>query len=279
MPVRAPGRPPIVLLTDFGYADHYAGVMKGVIAAIAPSAAVLDLTHGVPAQAVSVGALLLRQSWKYFPPKTIFAAVVDPGVGTKRRAIAVETKAGARFVGPDNGLLWPAVQEAGLVRATELSNPRYHLGRVSSTFHGRDVFAPAAAHLWCGARLGAMGPRISGIMPLTEREVIERERELMGTVVHVDGFGNLITNLERDRVERFAARFPTRQLLVRIGRSAPMEIRRAYGDASKGTALATFGSFETLEIAVREASAALRFNAGVGVSVRVAPKGSHPAIR
>src|ERR1700722_16366782 len=139
--------PPIAVLTDFGYRDHYVGVMKGVIASIAPAATVIDLTHGIAAQEVAAGAIVLAQSWHYFPRRTIFVAVVDPGVGTSRRPIAVETGAGARFVGPDNGLMWNAVSQAGVRRVVELNSPRYRLAEVSATFHGRDLFAPAAAYL------------------------------------------------------------------------------------------------------------------------------------
>src|SRR5579863_6246151 len=139
---------PIALLSDFGYRDHYVGVMKGVIASIAPGAQVIDLTHGIPPQAIGAGAIALEQSWRYFPARTIFVAVVDPGVGTGRLPIAVESKAGARFVGPDNGVLWSAARQAGIRRIVELRSPRYRLSDVSITFHGRDIFAPAAAHLW-----------------------------------------------------------------------------------------------------------------------------------
>src|SRR5579863_6700955 len=115
---------PIALLSDFGYRDHYVGVMKGVIASIAPAADVIDLTHGIPPQSIAAGALALEQSWRYFPARTIFVAVVDPGVGTSRRPIAVETDTGARFVGPDNGLLASAAQQAGVRRIVELQAPR-----------------------------------------------------------------------------------------------------------------------------------------------------------
>src|SRR5208337_1493189 len=146
------GRAPIAILTDFGYRDHYVGVIKGVIASIAPGAPTVDITHGIPPQSIAAGALMLKQSWRYFPRGTIFMAVVDPGVGTKRLPIAVETRSGVRLVGPDNGLLAPAAEQAGLRRAVELRSPRYRLKEVSATFHGRDIFAPAAAWLWRGVR-------------------------------------------------------------------------------------------------------------------------------
>src|SRR5258707_276121 len=123
----APLLDPIAILTDFGHRDHYVGVMKGVIAAIAPATPVIDLAHGVPPQSIAAGALILAQSWRYFPPRTVFLAVVDPGVGTKRLPIAIATRAGARFIGPDNGLLAIAAAEAEVTQIVELRTPRYQL--------------------------------------------------------------------------------------------------------------------------------------------------------
>jgi S-adenosyl-L-methionine hydrolase (adenosine-forming) len=269
-PRRARAAAPIAILTDFGYRDHYVGAMKGVIAAIAPEATTIDIAHGVPAQSIAAGAIALAQSWRFFPPRTIFLAVIDPGVGTPRLPIAVETRAGARFVGPDNGVLSLALEEAGALRAVELRAPRYRLPRVSGTFHGRDIFAPAAAHLWRGVRLEAMGPRVrQGLTHLELAEPREGVAELRGEVLYVDGFGNLVSNIGREALARFAARFPAMRLSVRIGKGAPMEILRAYGDARKGVPLATFGSFELLEIAVRDGSAARRFAAGPGAMVTI----------
>lgn len=261
---------PIALLTDFGYRDHYAGVMKGVIASIAPAANVIDLTHGIPPQALAAGAIALAQSWRYFPRRTIFVAVVDPGVGTSRRAIAVETIAGARFIGPDNGLLWNAADQAGIRRVVELRSPRYRRAEISATFHGRDLFAPAAAHLWRGVRLAALGPELRAMTPAAAAPgVTEARNELTGSIVYIDGFGNLVTNIDRKCFERFARRFRGFRLSVKIGRGAPIEILKAYGEARPGSSLATFGSFEMLEVAVRDGSAAERFAAETGAPVRV----------
>lgn len=269
---RAAMRPPIALVTDFGYRDHYVGVMKGVIASIAPEASVIDITHGVAPQSIIGGAIALRESWKFFPPRTIFVAVVDPGVGTERRPIAVETGAGARFVGPDNGVMALALDQAGFACAIELTAERYRLPRVSASFHGRDIFAPAAAYLWRGTRLGVMGPAVTNPLALELPGPLESASEIRGEVIHVDGFGNLITNIAREMIAGFAARFPAIGLSVRIGRSGPMKILEAYGNARKGTPLAISGSFDTLEIAVRDGNAAHRFDAGVGARVSVRPR-------
>src|SRR5271157_147073 len=157
---------PVAIITDFGYRDHYVGAMKGVIASIAPRANVIDITHGVVAQCIVAGAIALRESWRYFPPRTVFLAVVDPGVGTARAPIAIETRAGARFVGPDNGLLWMAASQAGIKRIVKLTSLRHRLTNVSATFHGRDIFAPAAAYLWRGTPISTLGPELSSIVQL-----------------------------------------------------------------------------------------------------------------
>jgi S-adenosylmethionine hydrolase len=263
-------RAPIALLTDFGYRDLYAGAMKGVIASIAPAATIIDITHGVPAQSIVAGALALREAARFFPPRTIFLAVVDPGVGTARLPIAVETRSGARFVGPDNGLMWPAIEQAGFKRAVELRAPRYRLAVVSATFHGRDIFAPAAAWLWRGLRLSALGPALKATAQLKLARPIARGRKLEGAVIYVDHYGNLVTNIDRESLAHLAASFPGRELSVRIDRGPSIRIVNAYGEARRGAPLATFGSFEFLEIAVRDGSAAERFRAREGMRVSVA---------
>ncbi len=261
--------PVIAILTDFGYRDHYAGVLEGVIAGIAPRARVITLTHGVAPQSITAGALALAQSWRFFPRHTVFLAVVDPGVGTERLPIAIETRAGARMVGPDNGLLALAAGQAGLRRAVELKLSRYRRAEVSSTFHGRDIFAPAAAWLARGTPLRAFGPALPRITPLMLPEARLTRARARGEVIYVDGFGNLITNIGAATIARLRACFPEKALSVRIGSSAAVEIFRAYGDARVGRPLATIGSFDLLEIAVRDGSAAQRFRAKVGATVVV----------
>ena len=261
---------PIVLLTDFGYRDHYAGVMRGVISILAPDAHVIDLTHGIPAQSVVAGALALAQSWRYFPSESIFVGVVDPGVGTARLPIAIETVAGARFVGPDNGLLSLAADAAGFARAVELRESRYRLDAVSATFHGRDVFSPAAAHLWRGVNLDALGPAVASLTRLDFcSDITETDDNLCGAIIYIDGFGNLISNLDRSRITALQSRFRGRRLLVRINRGAPIPMLSAYGYAAAGAPLATFGSFNLLEVAVRDGNAADFFAASSGTPVTI----------
>jgi S-adenosylmethionine hydrolase len=262
---------PVAIITDFGYRDHYVGAMKGVIASIAPRANVIDITNGVVAQCIVAGAIALRESWSYFPPRTVFLAVVDPGVGTTRAPIAIETRAGARFVGPDNGLLWLAAKEAGIKRVVKLTSSRHRLTNVSATFHGRDIFAPAAAYLWRGTPISALGPalRSTSIVTLELPRPTESSRELRGEVVYVDGFGNLVSNIDRRTAEQFGSRFRHKSLSVRIKGGAAMGILDTYGDAPKGASLAIFGSFNLLEIAIRNGNAAAKFAAGPGTPVSV----------
>ena len=270
MPTLARSSFPLAIITDFGYGDHYAGAMKGVIASIAPGATVIDITHGIPAQSVVAGAIALRESWRYFPARTVFLAVIDPGVGTARAPIAIETHAGARFVGPDNGLLWLAANQAGIKRIVKLTSLRHRLTNVSATFHGRDIFAPAAAYLWRGASISALGPALRSIVRLDLPPPVDSARELRGEVIYVDGFGNLVSNIDRQTAEQFGARFRHKSLSVRIKRGAAMRLLDAYGDAPKGAPLAIFGSFGLLEVAVRDGSAAAHFAAGPGASVSLA---------
>jgi S-adenosyl-L-methionine hydrolase (adenosine-forming) len=269
MPPRSRSRPPLAIITDFGCRDHYVGAMKGVIASIAPDTQVIDITHGVPPYSIVAGAIVLRESWRYFPPRTIFLAVIDPGVGTDRAPIAIDTRAGARFVGPDNGVLSLAASEAGIKRIVKLTSTRHRLTSVSATFHGRDIFAPAAAHLSLGTPLASLGPSIRSIEKLELPRPVDSSRELRGEVIYVDGFGNLVTNIDRDRVAEFSS-FRHKSLSVRIeGGKAVIRIVDTYAALPKGAPLATFGSFGLLEIAIRDGNAAKHFSAGPGSSVSV----------
>ena len=269
MPPLARNPFPLAIITDFGYRDNYAGVMKGVIASIAPTATIIDITHGVVAQCTAAGAIALREAWRYFPQRTVFLAVVDPGVGTARAPIAIETRAGARFVGPDNGILWMAASQAGIKRIVKLTSARHRLNNVSATFHGRDIFAPAAAYLWRGTPISALGPSLdpASIVQAELPSPVASAREVRGEVIYVDGFGNLVTNIDRHVAEQFGPRFQHKSLSVRIKRGAAMRLIDAYGDAPKGVPLAIFGSFNLLEVAIRDGNAAMHFAAGPGTPV------------
>ncbi len=188
--------PIVTLLTDFGLEDEYVGVMKGVILSIAPQVRLVDLTHSVPPQDVRRAALILMNAAPYFPPDTVHLAVVDPGVGTERRPIAVRTGRGT-FVGPDNGLFSFVLAEMETWTAVELREPAYRLPLVSTTFHGRDIFAPAAAHLASGVPVEALGPVVNNLatLPLPRLEI--GESSLEGEILYADRFGNLVTSIGR----------------------------------------------------------------------------------
>jgi S-adenosylmethionine hydrolase len=274
-------RPPLITLTtDFGLADHFVGVMKGVIAGIAPAARVVDLTHSVPAQDVAAGAFSLAAAYAYFPPGTIHLAIVDPGVGGARRAVALAA-GGYYWVAPDNGLLGYALaalaaggrlhgqwrdgcwQLRGDARAVVLTEPRYWLPTVSRTFHGRDVFAPVAAHLARGVALDALGTLITSVSALAMPGPRRLGDGWQGVVLHVDRFGNLVTNLD-------AALLGNRDWDVEIAGRQIAGLSPSY--AAMPSLGAILGSAGYLEIAVPRGSAAEQLGVGVGAPVTIRPR-------
>lgn len=243
-------RPPITLLTDFGTADGYVAEMKGVLLTLAPDAQVVDLSHEVPPQDVELARLTVARYWRRFPEGTVHLAVVDPGVGTGRACLAVESD-GRFLVGPDNGILSPALLLTG-ARAVSLPIA----ATASRTFHGRDVFAPAAAALARGARLDDLGPDFEAPIVRRTKEAVRREDgAVLGEVIAIDRFGNAITNLLGVRTGVVAAG----------GR--PVPIRATYADVAVGAAVAISGSTGLLEIAVREGSAARVLGLARGATV------------
>ncbi len=249
----------ITLTTDFGTRDSYVAEMKGVILGLAPGVRLVDVTHEVEPQQVADGALALDGAAAFFPAGTIHLAVVDPGVGTPRRGIVVA--AGAQvFVGPDNGLFTPVLLRENW-EAFELTAAEYRLSVVSRTFHGRDVFAPAAAHLARGVLPASFGPPVLDPIRLAWVEARDVAGGVTGTVVHVDRFGNLVTSITAQHIERMAG--PGR---VRVaGRLLPMV--GTYGELPPGGAGALVGSRNRLEVVVRDGSAADRFRARRGTPV------------
>lgn len=257
--------PIITLLTDFGTRDAYVGIMKGVILKIAPTARLVDLSHEVPPQAVTSAALLLSSSVRYFAVNTVHLAVVDPGVGSARAPVLVVTDRGF-LVGPDNGLLHPAAETMGVREVRRLENDAYFLRPVSQTFHGRDIFAPVAAHLAAGVPPKAFGPTLADLRPLALPEPVVRAGSICGQVIHVDVFGNLVTNISADLLAAFARE----KVSVSIGHVADIQVVRAYAEAPEGAVVAIVGSWNMLEVAVRNGHAAssLRASAGAPVTVK-----------
>lgn len=264
--------PLITLTTDFGLADEYVGVMKGVIACRAPQARVIDLCHAVPPQDIRHAAYLLQASWRYFPPATLHVVVVDPGVGSERRVVLLTMDHG-RFLAPDNGVLTPLLDEPDC-RAHAVTNSALFLAPLSSTFHGRDLFAPVAAALATGTPPAAAGPALDPSalvrLPIAQPRIDPAAGTVDGEVVAIDRFGNLITNLSRACLAALADH-PGPPLVSLDGRPLGT-IRRAYADAAPGEALALFGSRDTLEIAINQDHAARNLGAAIGSRVRLAPE-------
>ena len=254
----------ITLLTDFGTRDAYVGIMKGVALGICPAARLVDLTHDVPPQAVQLGALLLRSAVEYFPAGTVHLAVVDPGVGGSRAPVLVETERGV-LVGPDNGLLAPAAAALRIRAVRRLARDEFFRDPVSDTFHGRDVFAPVAAHLAAGTPPEAFGPELAELAPLDLPEPRLADGAVHGEVVYVDRFGNLITNIPAASLTAF----PARSLSVRIAGMTLSPLAPAYAAVAPGEPVALVGSWRTLEVAVRDGNAAAQLQAGIATRVTV----------
>ncbi len=268
-------RPVITLTTDFGASDPYVGVMKGVILGINPQVSLVDLTHEVRPQALLQAAFLVSKSWAYFPPGTIHLVVVDPGVGTFRRAVLLETPK-ATFVAPDNGVLSHVLADGGAIAAPHqkdhlslpegfpafsLTNDRYWLPPVSQTFHGRDVFAPVAAHRSLGVPPEELGETVADLVCLPISSPRWEGDILTGQVVHIDRFGNLVTDIPSSTLSRGA------ELEVQVGGRCIRGLSPSY--AAGGHLLAIVGSYGTLEVAVKNGSAAGELGVGLGETVRV----------
>jgi S-adenosylmethionine hydrolase len=257
-----PTRQLITLLTDYGLRDIYAGVLRGVIMGIAPQATIVDLSHEVGPQAVAEAAFLLDAAAPYFPWGTIHVSVVDPGVGTERRIICART-ARATYLAPDNGLLARVLERDPPAHLVSVENPAHFLPKVSTTFHGRDIFAPVAAHLANGLDPRALGPEVRELQPLP----MPRPREvapgvLSGAVIHIDRFGNIVTNVG----EPFAHRVQGATLgATRI--EGP--VCRAYGDRDEGEPLLIFGSAGFLEVSINGGDAARTFSVRRGDPIAV----------
>ena len=253
----------VTLTTDFGLRDPYVAAMKGVILRLAPDSRLVDITHDVDSHDVVGAALVLEAAVPFFPAGSIHLAVVDPGVGTARRGLVVQS-ADATFVGPDNGLFTPILAR-GAWRAVELAAADQRLPRVSRTFHGRDVFAPAAAHLARGVPLERFGPEVDDPVRLAWPEVHTVGGAIAGAVLHVDRFGNLITSIAADAVEGLGT-----EASIHIG-GRRLPLVGTYADLPRGAAGALIGSSQRLEVAVREGSAAAILKARRGTPVAVSP--------
>jgi hypothetical protein len=252
----------IALLTDFGTLDYFVGAMKGAILSINETAQIVDITHEISPQQINSAGFTLRACYRNFPKKTIFVAVVDPGVGSNRRAILVET-AGYYFIAPDNGLLGFIYNEEKNFKVCELTNEKFFAETVSRTFHGRDIFAPIAAHLSKGVSPAEFGAEIKDYIRLkTAAPVVISEREIEGEIVHVDRFGNLITNLRLFDL-------PEDGFTLEIGGKTINKLQTFFAEGGKGELFMILGSAGFLEIAAFRDSAANLLRAKIGQKILV----------
>ncbi len=259
--------PLITFLSDFGAQDWFVGVVHGVIHGICPEARIVDLTHAVPAGHVARAAFILEAGAPDFPAGTVHLAVVDPGVGTERRALVVKAR-GQHFVGPDNGILeWALADPAAEAHA--LAESRYFRRPVSRTFHGRDVFAPAAAYVAKGEPIRCFGPQVEDPvrLPLVRPRVAQGL--LVGQVMFIDRFGNALTNVTEQDLQGVFAPWPEARLDAEVAGRMIGGLSRSYGDAPMGTLVAIIGSSGRLEIAQVGGDAAERLGLGEGDEVRV----------
>jgi len=252
----------ITLTTDFGTSDHFAGTMKGVILSIRPAAQIVDITHEVQPFEIADGAFIIAQTYRYFPKGTIHVVVVDPGVGSTRRPLLAEI-AGHYFVAPDNGIL-SMVFGAAKAKVWHVTNERYFLHPLSRTFHGRDVFAPVAAHLASGIRPAQFGKRVEDYLRLTFAEPVSGgKNNWAGTILKVDHFGNLATNLHIDQF----ADIKTRAFELKIGGQALSRLALTFTECEPGEVFVIVGSSGYLEIASNQGSAAQALGCGAGTPV------------
>jgi S-adenosyl-L-methionine hydrolase (adenosine-forming) len=261
----------ITFLSDFGLVDDFVGTCHAVIKRIAPDAVIIDLTHGIQPQAVLQGALVLANTLPY-APEGVHLAIVDPGVGSGRRALALESGDGRRFVGPDNGILLPAAEAlGGIAAAHELTNPEYALMPVSATFHGRDVFSPAAAHLALGLDLAELGPPVDpeALVRLDVPAAEVSSSRIGATCLYVDRFGNIQLNVSRSHLED-AGIVPGRRVrLVVGGRQRHAVTARTFADAETGGLILYEDSYRNIALAVSRGNAAETLGAAAGTKVEI----------
>jgi S-adenosylmethionine hydrolase len=262
-------RPIITLLTDFGTSDHYVAAMKGVILGICPEAELVDITHDIAPYAISEGAYSLAQTWRCFPKGTTHLAVVDPGVGSKRRAILAEAE-GHRFVAPDNGLLSFILRTVPDATVREISQNRFFRNPVSRTFHGRDVFAPVTAHLARGIVPNRFGNVISDTFIGDFSEVSQEESGIwLASVLKIDHFGNVVSNLDSGKFGRIA----TESFNLRIGHKTISTFRHTYAEAHPNEIFALFGSSGYIEISSNQSDAAKKLGIKAGSPMTLAIQG------
>ena len=260
----------VTFLSDFGLQDDFVGTCHGVIKRIAPEAQIIDVTHGIPPQQVLQGALVLASTLPYMPVG-VHLAVVDPGVGSSRRPVALRDREGRYFVGPDNGLLVPAADLAGIDTVHELANPEYALDTISRTFHGRDLFSPAAAHLARGVPVDELGPPLAPDA-LVRLDIPQPEiggNRIAGTILYVDSFGNVALNITREHVAEVGI-VPGTQVELELGGERFYAVAaRTFADARAGDIMLYEDSYRNMSVAISNGNAAEMLHARAGQSIRI----------
>lgn len=259
------GAPVITLMTDFGERDGYAGCVKGVILSACPGANIVDITHCAPAFNISSAAYVLSSYWEEFPPGTIHVAVVDPGVGSDRKAVAVKYS-GRWFVAPDNGILSYSLRGAAKYSAREISANFTSGRKVSATFHGRDVFAPAAAHIAKGGAASALGPAVKELRFLDGAVPSASKNGVSGRVIHIDSFGNLVTNIRNVHIPPGT---PAGSVITRVAGLSIIGLSKTYSDKKQGELVAYIGSCGYLEIGIVKGAASSVIRTPEGRQVNV----------
>jgi S-adenosylmethionine hydrolase len=246
----------ITLTTDFGLRDPYVAEMKAVILGISPKATIVDITHTIEKFNIRMGAYVLASASTYFPVGTIHVAVVDPSVGTKRKPILIQTK-NSYYLGPDNGVLVLAAKNQGIEHIYEISNRKLMLPKISNTFHGRDVFATAAAHLTNRMLPTSFGPETHNIVMPEFAKILRRKNLLIGRVLHIDDFGNIITNFEETELNQIRTKTAVNLKLKSV--ELRLKLCKAYADVKPNEPLAIMGSHNFLEISINQGNAAETF--------------------
>ena len=260
----------VTFLSDFGLQDDFVGTCHGVIKRIAPESQIIDITHGIPPQQILQGALVLANTIPYMPVGS-HLAVVDPGVGGARRPLALRDTEGRCFVGPDNGLLIPAAERAGIEAVHELANPAYALESISRTFHGRDLFAPAASHLAKGVPIGELGPPLDpdALVRLDLPQPELRPDRIVATILYVDSFGNIALNLTREHVNEAGIVPGTQVELDLAGERVYAIVARTFADARPGDIMLYEDSYRNMSVAISGGNAAEMLHARAGQPLRI----------
>ena len=258
----------IAILSDLGTKDYFVGAMKGAILSVNPDAKIIDISHEIPKRDILAGAFVLANAAETFPKGTIFIGVVDPGVGTERKCILLETLKEQLFVGPDNGIFTLVAEKFGVLKIREITNRKLMRPEISPTFQGRDIMAPVAAHLSLGIEPAEVGPESKGMKKLEIPRPKSLKKELRGSVLNIDDFGNLVTNIGADLVSRFSGLGEVLKIRV-CGRVFPAKFVRTFGEVRRGERLCYVGSSGMLEFAENFGNLAEKLKVKIGSAIRI----------